>query len=618
MCGILGWATADRLEGDLLDRGLDALDHRGPDGRGRWTTVTRTGGEVALGHTRLSIIDVAGGAQPLFSHDRRFVISFNGEIYNYIELRETLRARGRRFATQSDTEVLVEAYRVWGLDALTRLRGMFAFALYDTRDDRLVLARDPFGKKPLFLAETSGGVAFASEIAPLLDFPGVGRRLNGAVLSDYLLRRYVPGPDTFFRGVRKLPPGGLAIYENKVLTEQRYFTPPLADARPQSVSSSYAVTAFRTALEAAVRLRQRSDAPYGVYLSGGLDSSVIAALMAREGPVRSFAVGFDETAYSELSYAARAAARIGARHDALTVTAADFAKAWPEAVRHRGAPVSEASDVPMLLLSRAARETVKVVLTGEGADELLAGYPKHRAERWIGAYHALAPAAVHRGRIEPLIRRLPYGARRWKILSRALGADDAAARARLWFAGADPHMVAELVGETPVSVPIPARPNLSALRRIMLADHTEWLPDNLLERGDRMLMAAGIEGRAPFMDVDLAGLVAGFPDDLQFDRRGGKAILRAAAKDLVDEETLHRRKVGFRTPVGDWFRGGLKPMVRDLLCAETSSARRMLHGAAIDRWLGEHLERRVDHTDILWTLANLELFLREYRLEVSG
>jgi asparagine synthase (glutamine-hydrolysing) len=601
-----------------MRRGLDALDHRGPDGRGAWSAITRAGGEVALGHTRLAILDAEGGAQPLFSQDRRFVVSFNGEIYNYIELRETLRARGSRFLTRSDTEVLIEAYRVWGIEFLTRLRGMFAFALYDTLSDRLVLARDPFGKKPLFLADVAGGVAFASEIAPLLYLPGVGRRLNRAVLGDYLLHRYAPGPQTFFQGVRKLPPGSFAIVEHGALTEQRYFTPALANATPQNVSPTYAVTAFRTGLEQAVRLRLRSDAPYGVFLSGGLDSSIVAALTAREaGAVRSFAVGFDEEDYCELPYAERAASRICARHEALTVTANAFAEAWPAAVRHRGAPVSEASDIPMLLLARAARGSVKMVLTGEGADELLAGYPKHRAERWIGAYHAAIPPALHKRVLAPLVRQLPYDARRWKILSRALSVGDAAERARLWFASAEPETAAELLRCAKPNDHSPSANRLSALRQVMLADQTGWLPDNLLERGDRMLMAAGIEGRMPFMDVDLATLVAGFPDRMLFDRRGGKAILRAAAKDLVDDETLNRRKVGFRTPVGEWFHGALKPMLRDLVCGEGASIRRLLDGATIDRMLEEHLARRTDHTDMLWTVANLELFLREHRLDVG-
>jgi asparagine synthase (glutamine-hydrolysing) len=618
MCGILGWSTPHRLTDDPIHRGLDALAHRGPDGRGAWTTTTRVGGEIALGHTRLAIIDAEGGAQPLLSCDRRFVVSFNGEIYNYIELRETLRARGSKFQTQSDTEVLIEAYRVWGVECLTRLRGMFAFALYDTRDERLVLARDPFGKKPLFLADVAGGVAFASEIAPLLDLPGMGRRLNRAVVGDYLMRRYASGPQTFFQGVRKLPPGCCAVIENGALTERRYFTPPLAEATPLNVSQAYAVTAFRTALEQAVRLRLRSDAPYGVFLSGGLDSSVVAALTVREaGAVSSFAVGFDEADYSELASAERVAARIGARHEALTVTADAFAEAWPAAVRHRGAPVSEASDIPLLLLARAAAGRVKMVLTGEGADELLAGYTKHRAERWIGAYHAAVPPALHRRLLAPLARRLPYDARRWKILSRALGESCPARRGALWFASGAYDEVERLTGQALQRPGAPAATGRSSLRQIMLADQTGWLPDNLLERDDRMLMAAGVEGRAPFMDVDLAALVAGFPDKMLFDRRGGKAILRAAAADLVDAETLNRRKVGFRTPVGEWFHWELKPMLRDLVCGEGASVRRLLDGAAIDRLLEEHLARRTDHTDMLWTVANLELLLREHRLDIE-
>ena len=618
MCGVFGWVGKARIESGALKRGLDALIHRGPDGRGAWRTDLHGGGEVALGHTRLSIIDIAGGGQPFFSHDRRFVVSFNGEIHNYIELREMLLARGGQFDTESDTEVLLEAYRAWGVDCLSRLRGMFAFALYDIEAKRLILARDPFGKKPLFLSDIAGGVAFSSEIAPLLDLSGIERRLNQTVISDYLLNRYAPGPETFFQDVRKLPPGHFATYENGALTERRYFTPPLAEVRPGPMSRGDAVSVFRALLETAVRRRLRSNAPYGVYLSGGLDSSVIAAMMAREvGGVKAFSAGFDGPAHCELPYAQRTAARLGADHETLTVTAEDFARHWPDAVRHRGAPVSEASDIPILMLSRAARSSVKMVLTGEGADELLAGYPKHRAERWIGGYHMVIPSALHRRLIDPTIRRLPYDQRRLKILFRVLSERDPARRARLWFASGSVNEVAALTGRPLQAADDPRVASRSALRDLMLADQTAWLPDNLLERGDRMTMAAGIEGRAPFMDVDLAALVARFPDKLLFDRRGGKAILRAVAKDLLDDKTLNRRKVGFRTPVGDWFRGPLKPMLRDLVCGEGASVRYLLDGVVIDRMLEEHLARRIDHTDMLWTIANLELFLREHRLDVG-
>jgi len=619
MCGVVGWVTSRPLDPAVMDGALGALAHRGPDGRGSWRGISADGGEVALGHTRLAIIDADGGAQPFFSHDRRFVVSFNGEIYNFIELRDELRARGCCFVTRSDTEVLVEAWRVWGMDCLPRLRGMFAFALYDAQTRALVLARDPFGKKPLFLADIQGGMAFASEIAPLLDLPGMERRLNLDGLGDYLHRRYAPGPVSFFKGVRKVLPGHVAIFAGGALEERRYFTPPLAATASKPVPFADAAAMFRAGLEEAVRLRLLSDAPYGVYLSGGVDSSVIAALMARQvGQVRSFAVGFEDAAYCEAHWAERVAARLGARHEALIVTARDFADHWACAVRHRGAPVSKSSDVPILMLSRAASLSVKMVLTGEGADELLAGYPKHRAERWIAAYHGVVPPLAHRALLDPVVQRLPYGARRLKILSRALSEPDVQARSSLWFANGDRRSVNDLLGHDPVATRARRLTPLASLRQIMLADQTGWLPDNLLERGDRMMMAAGVEGRMPFMDANLAALTASFPDRLLFDRRGGKAILRAAAADLLDAETLNRRKVGFRTPVGDWFRGELRPMLLDLLSGEGSQVRRLVDGAAIDRMLAEHLPRRVDHTGMLWTLANLELFLREYRLDVDA
>ena len=615
MCGLFGWVAARPVaQGEaVLARAMDALAHRGPDGRGGWRSGLSNGGEAALGHTRLSLIDAPGGAQPFRSRDGRYVVSFNGEIYNYVALREALLAEGRCFTTRSDTEVLVEAWRTWGEGALRRFEGMFAFALFDTLTEILVLARDGFGEKPLMVAEADGVIAFASEVAALAVLPGVTLRLDRAALPDYLLRRYVPAPETLFEGVRKLAPGALAIIKDGVLKTRRWRAESDTDVR--RVSRRDAVEQLSGLFGQSVRLRLRADAPVGVMLSGGLDSSAVAAVARDEvADLRTFSVGFDHGA-SELPHAAKLAKRLETRHQALTVSAEDFAAAWPRAVRHRGAPVSEASDIPLMLLSDAAARSVKAVLTGDGADELLAGYPKHRAELWTGAYHRLMPPARHAVLIDPLLRRLPYGAGRLKTLSRALGHGDPTARAVLSFASGSAAEVEALCGRRP-SLAVGGPAGLSPLRQMLAADQAHWLADNLLERDDRMTMAAGVEARAPFLDSALAAFVAQLPDQLLFDARGGKAILRAAMQSRLPPEILNRRKSGFRTPVGDWFRQGLKPMLRDLLQSQASGVRRMLDAGEIDRRLTEHRARRIDHTAMLWTLANLELFLREHRLDV--
>lgn len=619
MCGIVGWMVeAGRAPPEARLRALtDTLVHRGPDGGGIWKTVSGRH-EIAFGHRRLSIIDLGGGHQPMTSPDGRLTLTFNGEIYNYVELREELRARGHAFRTESDTEVLIEAYRAWGEECLGRLRGMFAFALFDHDRQRVLLARDAFGKKPLFLAQSPGALAFASEIGALLAFPATDRSLDWGALDAFLIDRYVPGPATLFQGIRKLPPGCLGVWENGSLAVRRYFTPPFATTAPDLFDFREAVGLFAAAFDEAVRLRMRSDAPFGAFLSGGIDSSAVVSAMSRHarGPVRTFAVGFAEAAYSELDHARTVAQHFGTAHTERVITPADFFEAWPEALRLAGTPLANTSDVPIFLLSRLARESVKMVLTGEGADELLGGYPKHRAEGWIGHYADWVPGAVHDRLVGPALNALPYGLRRVKVLAAALGERDAVARQRRWFGGMNEVTRAALTGRAsldrpdgfPFSIATP-----SALRRTLFFDQTSWLPDNLLERGDRMMMAASVEGRMPFMDVELARLVARFPDRFLTGHRKGKAVLRAAMAPVLPPGILTRRKVGFRVPVDEWLRGPYRGQLHDLVEAKGAEIRRILDPGMLDRLAREHVEGRQNHEKVLWSLLNLELFLRTFR-----
>lgn len=621
MCGIFGWMVEPRrAPGEATLRALtDILVHRGPDGAGIWRTETADGRtEVAFGHRRLSIIDLGGGRQPMASADGRITLTFNGEIYNYVELREELRARGHVFQTDSDTEVLVEGYRAWGVECLGRFRGMFAFALFDADTQRVFMARDPFGKKPLFLAESPGAIAFASEVNALLAFPGTDRDLDWASLDAFLIDRYVPGPATFFRGIRKLPPGCYALHENGRFTEHRYYTPPFATTEPDITDFREATRLFTQTFDEAVQLRMRSDAPFGAFLSGGIDSSAVVAAMSRHsrGPVRTFAVGFSEGAYSELAYARTIAEHFRTEHSEKVVTPDDFFATWPEALQHLGAPLANTSDVPILLLSRLARQSVKMVLTGEGADELLAGYPKHRAERWIELYGNLVPGGVHDRLVRPAVDALPYGLRRLKVLAAALGERDPKARFRRWFGGLNERERAALTGrsslESMAEYPFSMRGG-SSVRRALFFDQTSWLPDNLLERGDRMMMGASIEGRMPFMDSELARLAARFPDRFMTGHRKGKAVLRAAMAQVLPPEILNRKKAGFRVPVEAWLRGPYRGYLHDLLGAGGSETRRILDATVLDRLIEEHVAGRQNHEKVLWSLMNLELFLRTFK-----
>lgn len=618
VCGLFGWAFSGgkRKDREVLARLTDLMSHRGPDGSGYWLFEPTAGNyQIGLGHRRLSIIDLNGGAQPMWSADGTIALAFNGEIYNYLELRQELELLGHRFRSQSDTEVLIEAYRRWGLDAVCRFRGMFAFALWDSRSQRTVLARDPFGKKPLFIAEQPGSLLFSSEIEPIIQFPGFDRSLDLSAFGHYLLNRYVPGPLTFFRNIKKLQPGHYGVWHDGRLTMGRYFIAPFGTTNPDIVRFEEAVDTFTKTLDEAVRLRMRSDAPFGVYLSGGINSSAVVATMAQHSvrAVRTFSVGFREKAYCELDHARTMARRFGADHEELVIEPDDFLSHWPNAIRRRGAPVSEASDIPILLLSRAASRTVKMVLTGEGSDELLGGYPKHRAEQWIGLYQQLIPQFLHRRLIAPMIHRLPYSMRRVKIAASAAGERDETNRMRIWFGGISPADRDAILGTiSPTAPPDPypfsARTS-SQLRRTLFFDQTSWLPDNILERADRMMMAGSIEGRMPFMDTALASVVARFPDEFLIGCKGGKAVLRAAMKSVLPPDILDRRKVGFRVPFNEWFRGPF----RDLLTSNELEIARICQPTVLQRLLGEHVAGRQNHERILWSLATLEMFLRTFK-----
>ena len=622
MCGLFGWvlSSANYQSRDTLVRLTDMMKHRGPDDAGYWLGGTADQEfQIGLGHRRLSIIDIGGGAQPMRSADDSIILIFNGEIYNYLELREELCRLGRSFRTNSDTEVLIESYLVWGLDAIRRFRGMFAFALWDSEAGRLVIARDAFGKKPLFLARGQGALLFASEIEPLVQSPGFDRSLDPEALDHYLLNRYVPAPSTFFRAAKKLPPGCYGVWQRGRLQVTRYFTPPLATVEPDIRTFDEAVSMFEHVFDESVRIRMRSDAPFGAYLSGGIDSSAVVASMVRHSGerVRTFSVGFHEPKYSELASARAVASRFGTDHQELIVEPKAFMEHWPTAVLRRGAPVSEASDIPILMLSQMAGRTVKMVLTGEGSDELLGGYPKHRAERWLGIYQRLVPKVVHDAIIAPSVRLLPYGSRRIKILAAAAGERDLANRMRIWFGGLSIERRDAILCRSGTVLPpdlFPfSAPIGSSMRRTLFFDQTSWLPDNLLERGDRMMMAGSIEGRMPFMDTTLAATVARFSDGLLIGGRGGKAVLRAAMAKILPLEILKRRKIGYRVPFNEWFRGPYRNFVADMLVSSDSKVSRMCNRELVRRLVTEHADGRQNHERVLWTLVNLELFLRTFR-----
>jgi asparagine synthase (glutamine-hydrolysing) len=622
MCGIAGFVGPVRIDSHrrALHAMAAALIHRGPDDYGFFEATTGDHRyRVGLAHRRLSIIDLATGHQPMGNADGDLQLVFNGEIYNFQSLRETLLSLNHRFRTASDTETILHAYEQWGEECVEYLRGMFAFALWDARHERLFLARDRFGEKPLFLCEHAGQLLFASEIKSILAFPGVHSEVDLSAVWDYFAYRYVPAPATLFRGIRKLMPGSYAIWEQGRLRQTRYYVPPDREPWREQIIARDPVATFLAKLDEAVRIRMVADVPFGAFLSGGLDSSALVGLMSRHSalPVKTFSVGFHDARYNELAYARVIAKQFQTEHHELMVSADHLMSALPALVRYRDGPVAEPSDIPIYLLSAEARKTVKMVLTGEGADEILGGYPKHVYEHYVQRYQRL-PGFLHRGVLRPLIQSLPYRFRRAKTGIVNLGLTSFEERMPRWFGALAEQERADLVALQQPSDQHRERSQFdsavtsSPLRRVLYFDQVSWLPDNLLERGDHMTMAASLEARMPYLDHELAALVSSLPDKYRVRGMQTKWILHEAARTLLPESILTRPKVGFRVPVGDWFRGTMRDYLYDHLTSTHSFTLSYYRRPALHKVLGDHIVGRTNHEKLLWSLLNLELWHRQY------
>jgi asparagine synthase (glutamine-hydrolysing) len=621
MCGVAGWI------GTLTDTAVlvsmtDALAHRGPDGEGVAILPLEGPTVAALGHRRLSIIDLAGGHQPMRSHDGRFTVVFNGEIYNYRELRIELASAGAQFVTNSDTEVIVESWRRWGEGCLQRFRGMFAFVLHDSMDRSVVMARDPFGKKPLFIWQQPGQsgdrLVFASEIPALLRHPDVAATLDPDSVYEYLVTRYVPGPHTFFESIRKLMPGSVLTWRDGEASEHRYWQAPEERAAGHAGPVD-PVESFCEVFDESVRLRLRADVPIGAFLSGGLDSTAVVATLAHLGvrDIRTFSVGFAGDQASELPAAERTATALGTIHHPLILDSDDLTKHLPMLSRRRGAPMAEAADLPIYLMSVEAAKDVKVILSGEGSDELFGGYPKHVVEAHFGRLAnagAVRPAART---VLAMSSRMPGRWRRLTIAARAMSERSFDERMDRWFGAITPKE-RDVVWNGPVpthqrsEVPYHCAPGASSLRRVLHYDQTSWLPDNLLERLDMMTMAASLEARAPFMDVRLADFAASLPDTWRISGRTTKRVVREALGTRLPQEVINRPKIGFRMPVAEWFRGPLEEPFRDLVLGRDAVTAPLLDRMAIARLFEEHSSGARDHDKTLWSLFALETFLREF------
>jgi asparagine synthase (glutamine-hydrolysing) len=588
------------------------MTHRGPDDEGFYLD-----GALGLGNRRLSIIDLGGGHQPLANEDETVWVTFNGEIYNYRELRSDLESRGHRFRTATDTEAIVHLYEDYGLSAVEHLRGMFAFALWDRRRRRLLLARDRIGIKPLFYRLEPGRIAFASELRALRELSFAPVEIDLQAVYDFFGFRYIPAPSTFHRGVQKLLPAHVLVADAEGVKTERYWTlpPEDEDSRPAAEYAEQVVGLLRES----VRLRLIADVPLGVFLSGGVDSSAIVAMMAELGarPLRTFSVGFDETEASELPYAARIAQRHATNHTEIIVRARDLAEQLEQLIAFREEPLAEPTDVALYLMSKRAAQDVKVVMAGEGGDELFAGYPKYAADRMAGLVSALPQEATR-----ALVRWLPYRQRRVQVALEALSIAEEAERSATWFASFtreerdalfSPDFLAQVDTAHPARVfarYLDEARDRSPLKRMLYADLKVWLPDNLLLRGDQMTMAASLEERVPFLDHKLVELAARIPGRWLSRGFRTKWLLKRALKPYLPPETLARRKAGFALPVGVWFRKSLQSMVADLVLSPSAESRQYFNAKNMETFVREHFDGVRDRQKQLWALVNFELWLR--------
>ena len=631
MCGIVGFihpspdAPIDRR---ALKEALRLIAHRGPDGEGVFI-----GKGAALGHRRLSIVDLENGAQPMFNEDGAIAVAFNGEIYNHAALRAELRAHGHRFATRCDTEVIVHGYETWGQGVFTRLRGMFAIAIWDSRRRRLLLARDRVGIKPLYWTrdDRSGALLFASEIKSLFAFDSVPRRARIDALSAYLALRYVPGPTTLFEGIERLSPGHLLLFEDGHTRLERFWRLPVDAPRhhPRKGDLIEESTAIESELIESVRLRLMADVPLGVFLSGGLDSTAVTWAMRHLGhrPLKSFSIGFDGArtgeSEGELPHAREAARALGCEHREERLSAQTFFDSLDRACWHLDEPLSDGACIPLLRLADRARQEVTVVLSGEGADEAFGGYPIYG--------RMLAMEALRRRGGKRLDRALDLlaGLGGEQLLdTRLFPASRARAKLRRYLAWTrqplpdryfgvgrafDDQAIADIFGETALTAlrarfaPLwQATSDLDPLRRMLFVDTAVWLPDDLLIKADKMTMAASIELRVPFLDHELLENAWEIPSALKLRGSEGKRVLRTAMAGKIPDSILNRAKAGFPLPIARWLREDLHEACRGALLSTRSLTRDFVGAAVVEKWLDEHRCGRVDRREELWALWVLE------------
>lgn len=627
MCGIAGiWDRDQQPSEDLIRRMTDCIAHRGPDGDGYYVE-----GAVAFGHRRLAIIDLSdAGRQPMTNKTGDVVITYNGEIYNYRELRVELEELGYKFESHTDTEVIIHGYEAWGEAWVERLNGMFAFVIYDRKKDLFLLVRDRLGVKPLYYYVDGGRLIFASELKAILAHRSVSRELDHGSLDDFFSLNYIPPPRTPFRKIRQLEPGHLGVWKNGELTTRQYWDVQFENANGTSADEHHVVGDLLRLVENSVRQRLVADVPVGAFLSGGLDSSTVVHFMRQfaTGPLKTFSVRFAEKSYDEGEYAWEMARLLETEHHEIFCAAQDLSNLLRKSVWHADNLTADVSNIPILLVSQLASEHVKVVLSGDGGDEVFAGYPTYQADRLAG-YYKRVPGWIRKGVVQPVVRALPASSAKLSLDYKARkfveGAALSPARAhytwRTIFSGDEKQdlltrdFAAAINGRSPAETwedLFASAENISDMEKGFYSDYKTFLSGSILPKVDTMSMANSLEAREPLLDYQLVEYMAQVPTSLKIKGLTTKHLFKKAMSTILPKRVVYRKKAGFHTPIASWFRGELRSFVNEILSPENVRSSRMLNPDYIERLKREHFEGIANHSYKLWGLMNFVVWMDHY------
>ena len=633
MCGIVGFLTtkaADIPESGILRKMRDVLIHRGPDDAGEYIRpIDEKGPFVFFGHRRLSIIDLSGGHQPLSNEDGKVWVVFNGEIYNFKELRSQLEIRGHGFRTTSDTEIIAHAYEEYGEDCFRHFNGMFAIGIWDEKKKRLVLARDRLGKKPLYYSLINGTFLFASELKAIMLYPSFPRKVDPSSLMKYLFFEFIPCPHTIFEDAKKIPAASYLIWDKNGIEVKQYWSPFDSKRGDQNLSEAEAESRMMELLKESVKRRLISDVPLGVFLSGGIDSSAITALAQKEvpGKIKTFSIGFEDASFDESRYASLASKYIGTEHHERTMTPNDLLNIVPSLPDILDEPMADASILPTYLLSKFTRGYVTVALGGDGGDELFAGYPTYIAHKFARYYErllgALHPMAIRLANLLPVsddnisfdfkVKKFlagigyPHGIRN----SVWLGSFSFSDLTKALSPGLSNYFdETRIVSE--IALHEKEFPLKDQIGLVQYLDLRLYLQESILVKVDRASMASSLEVRAPFLDHELVGFVMGLPSRYKLNGLTSKYILKRALKNYIPDEIIHRKKKGFGVPIAKWVKGELRELFGDMLSSNRIKREGFLNAEYVTQLLEDHLANKKDNRKQLWTLLVWELWANRY------